>query len=403
MLAAELLVMALAAAPGASPSAPPPLPASVPAADAITAPPWLEGVAERVDIYGRLDGHLAFSRDGVRVENNSSRFGVKVEQPVLGWLTLLGGGEWRVSLGKGDTTYNISENPDTGLATFQASTNQALSTRLGFVGVRFGDYGTLTLGKQWGVYYDVSRWTDVYTVFGAHGSSTYNAGTDGGQTGNGRADEALVYRVTLGPLRVGLQAQFLDATPNVVDGLAGSVVYRLGRSLELGAAYSYSFLDFGKTPIAGYDGNDSQALTAGISFEDRGWKVASVNTWTHDHELVKTPSAAVMYDTLGAELFASRRFAELVVLLAGFDLAVPRGLDTRFVNPNYGNRDVLFGARLLLDAKAGSFVYLEGRTGTTRDATGTRAQDVVTLGIRFNYSLRRAIGLEPLPEPRLVP
>ena len=366
-------------------------------------PAWLRSVAERFDFYGRLDGHLAFTHDDVRVENNSSRIGVMVEAPVLGSLTVLGGGEWRMSLGQGDTTYNISENPDTGLATFESSSNQAFSTRLGFVGLRFGQFGTLTLGKQWGVYYDVSSWTDWYTVFGAHGSSTYNAGTDGGQTGGGRADSAIVYRIALGALRVGAQAQFLDSTTRVLDGLAGSVVYDLGAGVRVGAAYSRSFLEFGSTPIAGYDGQDAQAFTAGVSFDRDGWKIASVNTWTHDHELVKTPSAAVMYDMLGAELYVSRSFKNLFSLYAGFDFAIPRQLDTRFVKPNYGTRDVLCGARLLLDAKAGSFVYLEGRTGETRDVNGTRADDALMLGIRFNYSLRRALGLDRLREPRLAP
>ncbi len=403
MFLAELLATVLAAVPPTSSSAPPPSPAPSSEATSPAAPAnWLKSAAQSVDLYGRFDGHLAFTHDDVRVENNSSRLGVMVEQPVLGGLTLLAGGEWRVSFGKGDTTYNLSESPDSGLGTFQASTNQAFSTRLGFVGLRLANYGALTLGKQWSVYYDVSGWTDLYTVFGAHGSSTYNAGTDGGQTGNGRADEALVYRVALGPLRVGVQAQFLDSTPKVVDGLAGSLVYRCG-ALQFGAAYSLSFLDFGSIPIAGYDGKNGRALTFGVSFERGGWRIGSVNTWTHDHELVKTTSAAVMYETLGAELFVSRRFEELVVLLAGFDFAIPRGLDTRFVDPNYANKDVLFGARLLFDKKAGSFLYVEGRTGETRDATGARAEDVVTLGIRFNYSLRRAFGLEPLREPRFTP
>lgn len=374
-------------------------PATAPSADSS----WLKNVAQGMDVYGRLDGQLAFTKDDVQVANNSSRIGFKVEQAVFDHLTVLGGGEWKMSLGTGDTTYNISENPDTGLGTFQSTTQQAFSTRLGFVGLRFGKCGTLTLGKQWGVYYDVSSWTDLYTTFGAHGSSTYNAGTDGGQTGEGRADSALAYRVVLGALRIGVQAQFLPQRSAVVDGLSASAVYQLGAGFRVGAAYSHSFLDFGTTPIAGYDGKDAQAFTAGISFDRFGWKVAAVNTWTHDHEIVKTPSAAVMYDTLGAELYLSRRFRDLVQAFAGLDFAIPRGLDARFVNPNYGTRDILLGARLLLDDQAGSFVYLEGRTGETRDANGTRADNVVMLGIRFVYSLRRALELEPLPEPRLSP
>ncbi|HEY3497816.1 MAG TPA: porin, partial [Polyangiaceae bacterium] len=352
--------------------------------------PWLEDIAQRVDLYGRLDGHLAVTGDDLRVENNSSRIGFMAQQSVFGGISVLGQAEWRMSLGEGDTVYNVTENPDTGLATVDTTTNQALSTRLGFVGLRLAQFGTLTLGKQWGVYYDVSEWTDTYTVFGAHGSSTYNAGTDGGQTGEGRANDALAYRIALGALKLGVQAQFLDSRPEIVDGLSGSLTLRIGKSLRVGAAYSQSFVDFGGG-VVGYDGDDAQAFTAGIAFEAGGWKVAALDTWTHNHELVRAGDAVVVYDTLGAELFVSRRFRDLVVVYGGFDFAVPRALDTRYVDPDFGTRDVLGGVRLLLDPKAGSYVYLEARTGRSRDESGEQAEDVATLGIRFNYSFRRAL------------
>jgi len=363
---------------------------------------WLGEAAQRVDVYGRLDGHLAFSEEDVQFANNSSRVGVMAEQPVQGGLSVIGQGEWRMNLGLGDTSYSISENPDTGLATFQSTTNQAFSTRLGFVGLRFGKYGTLTFGKQWGVYYDVTQWTDSYVVFGANGSSTYNAGTDGGQTGEGRANDAVIYRAALGPLCLGVQAQFMSERSERVDGFGGSLVYDFGFGLRAGVAYSHAFLDF-KSSVAGYDGEDAQALSGGIVFDEAGWKIALIGTWTHDHELVATPNATVMYDTRGSELFVSRRFADLVMLVAGFDLAIPYELDASLVNPDYGTRDLLAGVRWLLDPKAGSFVYVEARTGLSRDAIGERAEDLVMLGVRFNYSLRRGLGLDAMREWRLNP
>jgi len=354
--------------------------------------PWLRELAQRVDLYGRFDANLALSREDVHVANNGSRFGIKAEQSIVGKLKVLGQGEWRVSIGKGDTNYNISDNPDTGFPEFEASTSQALSTRLGFVGLSFGDYGTLTLGKQWSVYYDISFWTDQYAVFGARGSSTYNAGTDGGETGGGRADDALIYRLNLGQLQLGVQAQFIDSRSPPLDGLAGSLIFAPVRGLRLGLAYCHSFLDLNAN-IVGYDGKDAQALTAGITFERDGWKIAALDTWTHDHELVATEQATVAYDTLGAELFVSRRYRDRLLFYAGFDFAIPQNLDTRFVDPNFGTRDLLGGLRWLLNVQANSFVYAEGRTGQTRAPGGQRAEDVLTLGIRFNYSLRRSIGL----------
>lgn len=366
--------------------------ANQPGAPPSERPPWLEELAHRVDVYGRFSGHLAVTAGDVDFANNGSRFGIKAEQRLEYGFSVIGQGEWKVNLGQGDTRYNISENPDTGLATIDTATSDAIGTRLGFVGMRFGDYGTLTLGKQWGVYYDVSEWTDRYAVFGARGSSTFNAGTDGGQTGEGRANDAVVYRVAIGSLRLGAQAQFLDARDRVVDGLSGSVVYEALGDLKLGVAYSHSFLEFDDV-IVGYEGGAAQALTGGINFDDGRWMISALDTWTRNHEFVLSDAATVAYDTLGAELLVGYRVGGVLMPYGGIDFAIPRELDPRFVDPNYGTRDVLGGVRWLFDPKPGSFVYLEGRTGQSRDAAGARAEDVVALGIRFNYSLRRALGL----------
>jgi hypothetical protein len=79
----------------------------------------------------------------------------------------------------------------------------------------------------------------------------------------------------------------------------------------------------------------------------------------------------------------------------GFDFAIPRSLDTRYVDPDFGNRDLLGGLRYYFESRRVSFFYLEGRTGSSRDALGERAEDVVTLGMRLEFSMRRALGFEP--------
>ena len=393
-----VLLLDLAATTGAATAAAPVQPSATAAAPAPPAaapgPPWLRQVAERVDLYGRFDGNIAFTKESLEVANNGSRFGIRAEQDLPGGLTVLGRGEWSFSLGQGDTKYNISENPHTGFGTFESTQQQALGARLGYVGMRFGRFGELTFGKQWGVYYDVSIWTDRFVVFGARSTSTYNGGTDGGQTGEGRADDALAYRVTLGPLRLGVQAQFMDARSPAVDSVSGSVIAETGGGLRMGVTYSHAFLDV-PTALPGYDGGDADALTGGVEFDGAGFRLAALGTWTRNHEIVQGDAASVMYDTLGASLFVARRFWGSLMPYAGFDFAVPRGLDTQFVDADFGTRDLIGGVRWLFDGREFfSFAYAEARTGRTRDATGTRAPDAFMLGIRFDYSLRRALGFD---------
>jgi len=364
------------------------------AAPAPAPPSWLREVAQRVDLYGRFDGNVTFTKETLAVTNNGSRFGIRAEQDLPFGLTVLGRGEWSISLGQGDTRYNVSENPDTGLGTFESTKQQALGTRLGYVGMRFGQFGELTIGKQWGVYYDVSIWTDRFVVFGARSTSTYNAGTDGGETGEGRADDAVAYRVALGPLRLGVQAQLMDARSSTVDSVSGSLIAETGAGLRLGVTYSRAFLDV-VPPLPGYDGEDAEALTYGLDFAGAGFRLAALGTWTHDHEIVKSGAVTVMYDTLGASVFLARRFWGSLLPYAGFDFAIPRGLDTRYVDGDFGTRDLIAGVRWLFDGRDFfSFVYAEARTGRTRDVAGAQEPDAVMVGIRFDYSLRRALGFD---------
>jgi predicted porin len=368
--------------------------ASAPVVAESASPAWVAELAHRVDVYGRLEGHFAFTDEGVDIQNGGSQFGLSIEQKITEKVAAFGLAEWSFNLGEGDKSYSISENQNSSFGTFDTTVDQAFGTRYGYFGVRFGPYGTLTLGKQSGVYYDISRWTDVYSVFGARGSSTFNAGTDGGQTGEGRANDAVTYRIPVGPVRLGAQAQFLDAREAALDSLSASLIVEPVKGLFIGAAYSRSFLDV-DVELVGYDGGDAQALTGGIKLDRSGWKLAVVDTWTRNHEVVSTEAASVIYDTLGAELFAGRLFPNGFMPFVGFDFAIPRSLDTRYVDPDFGNRDLLGGLRYYFESRRVSFFYLEGRTGSSRDALGERAEDVVTLGMRLEFSMRRALGFEP--------
>ena len=131
--------------------------------------------------------------------------------------------EWGVSLVRGGQVFNAGATTSGGgfpkLDDPQAG--QVFGNRLGNVGVDFGPFGRIAVGKQWGVHSDVTLYTtDQFVVFGSQGSATYTAGTDGGFLGTGRADQTLTYRNTVFKvLRLGGQLQFRTAANSkTVDG-----------------------------------------------------------------------------------------------------------------------------------------------------------------------------------------
>lgn len=88
-----------------------------------------------------------------------------------------------------------------------------ITTRLGQAGL-VGDWGSVQIGKQWSVYYDVTQWTDLFWAVGGNASGTYNAGTDGGISGTGRAEKAVSTRFRYHGLRLGAQTQMRNRTDN---------------------------------------------------------------------------------------------------------------------------------------------------------------------------------------------
>ena len=125
--------------------------------------------------------------------------------------------------------------------------------RLQYVGVEIpGNF--LTIGKNWSTYYKVAGFTDRFAGTGGDASGTYNAGTDGGATGTGRADSVLQTRLHFGklpelfgikPFNVNFQMQQGESIP-LVDGahygtaIGLSGVYQLKSSLALGLAYNFA-------------------------------------------------------------------------------------------------------------------------------------------------------------------
>ncbi len=107
----------------------------------------------KLDLYGKVDGLRYFSDDaGSDGDQSYARIGFKGETQINDMLT--GYGQWEYNMQASGT----EGNRDTSW------------TRLGFAGLKFGEYGSFDYGRNYGVIYDVEAWTDVLPEFG--GDST---------------------------------------------------------------------------------------------------------------------------------------------------------------------------------------------------------------------------------------
>ncbi|EHC80790.1 putative porin [Salmonella enterica subsp. enterica serovar Montevideo str. S5-403] len=112
----------------------------------------------KLDLYGKVDGLRYFSDNaGDDGDQSYARIGFKGETQINDMLT--GYGQWEYNMQASGT----EGNRDTSW------------TRLGFAGLKFGEYGSFDYGRNYGVIYDVEAWTDVLPEFGGDSYTTSSA------------------------------------------------------------------------------------------------------------------------------------------------------------------------------------------------------------------------------------
>ncbi len=193
--------------------------------------------AAPIAAYGSLRMATVVNTDGVSdIRNNSSRIGLRGEKRLGGSLTAFARLELGVNLVNNDRA--IIESGEPGAPIGQGS--QAFFSRLGYIGLGT-PIGNVAWGKQWSPYYDVAAFTDQGQLFSGLASGAFNAGTDGGLAGTGRAERSVQYRERFGLVSVGLQVQNRATSPNDrkwLDTWGGSVVVGGAQGFSGAAAYN---------------------------------------------------------------------------------------------------------------------------------------------------------------------
>ncbi|AKC60627.1 porin [Blochmannia endosymbiont of Camponotus (Colobopsis) obliquus] len=138
---------------------------------------------------------------------------------------------------------------ETGLQYIERSNIKNGCIRLGYAGIKFGDFGYIDYGRNYGILYDVGSWTDVMPEFGGDNSIVDNFLS-------GRASNVLTYRNTnffglLDGFNFALQYQGKNDDIKKVNGYDGvkeangegygvSVIFNLDHGMFASAAYSNS-------------------------------------------------------------------------------------------------------------------------------------------------------------------
>src|SRR5262245_35608063 len=260
--------------------------------------------ALNVDSYGSLRVLTLVDTDGhSEVSNNFSRLGIRGEKPLAGSLVAFGRYEMGVNMVANDRAILLTGG-DPGTPIGQGS--QAISTRLGYVGVRTR-IGNFSWGKQWAPYYDVSEFSDQLQIFTGTASGAFGALTDGGIAGTGRAERAFLYREAWGPFAVGLQMQNRSLTVNDrhwADTYSGSFVLGERNGFAVGAAYN-KVRDGVPTPTVNEPQQGDQATIVGARYRSEWFYVGSTFSVLKQHEV---DDLGRRFDGKGFELALRQHF-----------------------------------------------------------------------------------------------
>ena len=347
----------------------------------------------KLDLYGKVDGLHYFSNDNSKDGDQSYvRFGFKGETQINDQLT--GYGQWEAQA-------NVNQ-PESNSSNF--------FTRLGFAGLKFGNYGSIDYGRNYGVLYDVEGWTDVLPEFGGDTSA---------QTDNfmaQRSNNLATYRNNgffglVDGLNFALQYQGKNDTIGESnngrdelaeqngDGFGMSTSYDLGWGVSAGAAYTTSNRttdqkwhgNQANSNVAG--GNKAQSWAAGLKYDANNIYLATMYSETQN--MTPFGSNGIANKTKNFEAVAQYQFdfglrPSIAYLQSkGSELGAYNGNGASF---NGGKADLVkyvdVGATYYFNKNMSTYVdykiNLLDENDFTR-ANGIKTDDIVALGLVYQF------------------
>ncbi|EDU75995.1 outer membrane protein C [Escherichia coli O157:H7 str. EC4401] len=335
----------------------------------------------KLDLYGKVDGLHYFSDDkSVDGDQTYMRLGFKGETQVTDQLT--GYGQWE---------YQIQGN--------SAENENNSWTRVAFAGLKFQDVGSFDYGRNYGVVYDVTSWTDVLPEFGG---DTYGSDNFMQQRGNGFAtyrntdffglvdglNFAVQYQGKNGSVSgEGMTNNGREALRQNGDGVGGSITYDY-EGFGIGAAVSSSKrTDDQNSPLYIGNGDRAETYTGGLKYDANNIYLAAQYTQTYNATRVGSLGWANKAQNFEAVAqYSSTSSASVLAYLQS------KGKPGCHHGRNYDDEDILkyvdVGATYYFNKNMSTYVdykiNLLDDNQFTRDA-GINTDNIVALGLVYQF------------------
>ncbi|MDG1398548.1 MAG: porin [Polaribacter sp.] len=337
---------------------------------------------DTLNFYGKLRVHTAVFDDVIELQQNSPRIGVNFRSSLSKNLYLNAKLEYGMNLVEG-SQFNNDANNVIEFASQPFVKKETFSSRIAYVGVSHDRWGAITIGKQWGVYYDVASYTDNFTVFGGESNGVYSAQTDGGWKGTGRADNAVAYRNKFNNLSIGFQTQLFSANTNL--GLA--LEYDFTSHFKLGFAFNSAKINDAFKDFIEFERVDNNNYLFGAKYKKNNFLAALTYSLNQDEfALLDTNDDSfriIAYPTHGIELFTSYFFNDKFEFQGGFNRIHDKEKES-FFNGDYTLMHYVVGLNYHINKNA--IIYSSARIGDSNLVNNAKDSNVFLVGFSFNFS-----------------
>ena len=343
--------------------------------------------------YGSLRNIVSITDSGAQVQDNASRMGINFS--TFGPIKVFATGEWGVNLVRSETAFNAGASTEQGFGVISQDTGSVFAARLGFLGVDFGRFGRLSFGKENSTHYDIAGYTtDRFNVFGGTATATYVAGTDGGQSGTGRADQVIMYHLKFANIMdFGAQGQLRTGdTPQSFNGFGFSLQAALLPGLKIGGAYNKTYFNPQFTQTVFHGGRtDYWTLGGKGNWRRLEWGAVWARQSNGDIAFIPNPaggpeSVAEGFSANGVEIYSRLTFGKFAAVL-GFEDYLPHDLSP-FINPDFKTRYGILGAEWHF-SKSG-YAFVEAKLGDSVDPQGNDVSQAAAIGFRYDFSWKTA-------------
>lgn len=250
-----------------------------------------------------------------------------------------------------------------------------------------------TFGKNWSTYYKVASFTDRFVGTGGNASGAFNASTDGGLTGTGRADNVLQSRFYIDffpdrwgikPFNLNVQLQKDEPIPQTNSSYGttagASAILTTRKDLTVGIALNWADIpdsELADLATAGID-DDAVALLAGTRWFGERWYTGLTVSRLVNHE---ANDENIYFDGSGIELYSQFQVKGPWWITAGLNALVPDQGETQAgdYRVEYG----VIGARYSFDGFK-KMIYFNARLDNGQLADGTALGNTYTIGIRWD-------------------